>query len=53
MYRVYVTDCLQGIGHFNRRYFDILDRFKHPVDEKDPDEIITRISDKLNNMGRR
>lgn len=53
MYRVYVTDCLRGIGGFSgSRYIEAVSNLDKPVEKRTGDEIILDIKTKLNNLGK-
>lgn len=44
-YRIYVTDALKVLGRLEVRYYDYIRQDKQ--EERTPEEIIARISDKL------
>lgn len=47
VYRIYVTDALKAIGHFDKRYVD----FFKPEDNRSAEEIINKIRAGLEEIG--
>lgn len=53
MYRVYVTDCLRGIGGFSgARYIEAVSSLGKPVETRTGDEIILDIKTRINSLGK-
>lgn len=53
MYRVYVTDCLKGIGGFSgARYIEAVSNLDKPVETRTGEEIILDIKTRINNLGK-
>ena len=50
LYRIYVTDALKVIGGLNVRYCDLISA-SVPREERSGEEIITSLSEKLNEIG--
>ena len=48
-YRVYVTDALMTVYHFNTRYYDLISP-SAPMDERSAEEIIKGIVTKIEEL---
>lgn len=56
IYRIYVTDFLSGVGHLEHRYYDIINNpiaDNSNVAEETSEEVISRMRDKIERIGRR
>lgn len=53
MYRVYVTDYLQEIGHLDgQRYITVVNDFFKPAENRTGEDIILDIKTRINNLGK-
>lgn len=52
-YRIYISDALKAFGRLNVRYYDIYrDMTEPPKEEITENEVISHISNMLENLGR-